>query len=332
MKPKIVLVGVGRFGKNHLRVLKELEREKFCVLHGVVDVNTSILEEVSKNYKVRTSTTINDWMNDIDAVDIVTPTNTHFNISRKCLEAGKHVLVEKPLTTNYAETKELVQIATERNKILMTGHIFRYNKAVRKIKSLIDERELGDIFYIFGHFMGISNPRNDTGVIFNLMIHHIDLYNYLLNILPNTLISSAGHFLGRQEYEDLAILTMKYPNNVLGVIESSWMYPGKQRDITIVGSKKSITCDLLNQIIEIHDISIKNIDDEKYIALDNGSNTMNIDYIEPLKLELLDFIESITFNKIPQADAKSALDAVLISELALVSSKKNMELNVNDWI
>ena len=103
-KPKIVLVGVGKFGKNHLRLLKELEMEGLCTLHGVVDKRGAVLEKVKKSHGVRISTDLNDFLtNDVDAIDVVTPTDTHFAICHKCLETGKHVFVEKPLTTRYAQ-------------------------------------------------------------------------------------------------------------------------------------------------------------------------------------------------------------------------------------
>jgi len=332
-KLNIVLVGVGKFGMNHLRVLKELEINGFCNLSGVIDVDLNILDRIEKKYGIKTSTKTDDFItNNIDAFDIVTPTHTHFVLCKKLLESKKHVFVEKPLTIKYSEAKILADCSHKINRILMVGHIFRYNEAVNKIKDILLNGELGKIHYLSGHFMGISNPRNDTGVIYNLMIHHIDLYNYLLGTLPHTVQANTAHFLGRPEYEDHAILTMKYPDNVIGIIEGSWMPPEKQRDLTIVGSKKSLTCDLLNQTINIYDVSMKKIDREYYIAQDKGSSTMKISFVEPLKLELLDFIESIVQSRAPLADAKSAQDAVLISEIALASSKKKMELRVNDWL
>lgn len=133
--PKIVLVGVGRFGKNHLRVLKELEKDGLCALYGVVDKNIEILRKLRKNYDVKTTSDLTEFLNnDVDAVDIVTPADIHFELCKKSLSAGKHVFVEKPLTTSYSKAKELIQLAAEKNRILMAGHIFRYNPAVKKIK------------------------------------------------------------------------------------------------------------------------------------------------------------------------------------------------------
>jgi len=320
LKLKISLIGVGRFGKNHLRVLKELENKGLCTLYGVVDINTNTLEKIGKEYKVRTSTSIDSFLDKVDAVIIATPSNTHFEVCLKCLDYGKHVLVEKPLTTTYATAKELVQLAEKQRKILMVGHIFRYNKAVWKIKSLIDKKELGDIYYMFGHFMGLKDPRYDVGAVFNYAVHHIDIYNYLLDKMPEEVNCCCGYFLGRKNFEDLFILVLRYPSNIMGIIEGSWLPPGKYRNLTIVGSRKSVVSNLLEQKIEVYSSFISKCDG-RLKAIFKGKVEIPVDFEEPLKLELLDFIKSIKTGKKPLADAKSGLNAVLIAEKALESAK-----------
>jgi len=253
-KPKIVLVGLGNFGKNHLRVLRELERQGACKLYGAVDIKGETLKVVGKGHKVKTSVDFHDFLKDdnVDAVDVVAPTSTHFVLSKKCLEAGKHVFVEKPFTKSYVEAEELVQIAEEQGKTLMVGHIFRYNFAVRKIKELIERLEIGQVYYLFGHFMGLKDPRIDVGALFNYTVHHIDIYNYLLQKMPEEVTCCAGFFLGRNEFEDVALLVLKYPGNIMGIIEGSWLPPGKYRDLTVVGSRKSLTSNLSEQTLELH--------------------------------------------------------------------------------
>jgi len=312
-KPKIVLVGVGKFGKNHLRVLKELEMEGLCTLHGVVDRRDAVLEKVRKSHGVKTSTDFNDFLtNDVDAIDIVAPTDTHFPIGYKCLEAGKHVFVEKPLTTSYVQAKQLVQTAEEQNKILMVGHVFRYNSAVRKIKELLKEGELGQVYYMFGHFTGLKNPRLDVGAVFNYTVHHIDIYNYLLDKLPEEATCCIGYFLQRKNFEDVAFLTLRYPGNILG---------------TVVGSRKSVTSDLLNQTLELHNIYIES-QYGQLKAVDEGSTKIDIRFEEPLKLELLDFIKCIKTGRKPLADGRSALSVVKTAEKALESARLGRSVRI----
>ena len=320
MKPKLALVGAGRFGSNHLRVLTELEKEKKCTLVGVIDSKPEVLEQIAKKYNVNTSTNPDDFLKDVDAIDIVTPSNTHFNLCKKFLAAGKHVFVEKPLTTSYVEAKELVRLAIEQRKTLMVGHIFRYNSAVHKIKELIEQGELGQIYYMFGHFAGLKDPRLDGGALHTYTVHHIDIYNYLLENLPEEVTCCTGHFLGRKELEDVAILTLKYPSGTLGIVEGSWLPPGKSRDLTVVGSKKSVTSDLLKQTLYLYDSHIEKHGNQ-FKAIDQGSTDIKLEFKEPLKLELLDFIQSIKTGRKPLSDGQAALNSINIIENALKSAK-----------
>ena len=320
MKPKIALIGVGRFGKNHLRVLRELEEDGLCTLYGVVDKWVEILENVRRNYNVKTTANLAEFLkSDIDAVDIVTPADTHFEVCQECLAAGKHVFVEKPLATTYVEARKLVQFAADKDRILMVGLIYRYNPAVKKIKELIDLGELGKIYYMFGHYMGFKDPRAEVGALLNFAVHHIDIYDYLLEKLPEEVTCSVAYFLGRENFEDLAVLVLKYGTGTVGIIENSWLPPGNHRDLTIVGSKKSITSDLSKQTVILHNIRMKK-NSGTIKAIDEGQLPLDVKFEEPLKLELKDFIECIKTGRKPIADAETASRTVMIAEKALESA------------
>jgi len=330
MRPNIVLVGMGKFGKNHLRVWKMLQSQDFCKLRGVADISSEILKSVNKECNVETSLDFRYFLDkDVDAIDIVTPTDTHYEICKECLQANKHVIVEKPLTTSYSAAKELVQMAKKQDKILMTGHIFRYNSAVKKIRELVDRGEVGQIYYMHGRFMGLKDPRLDSGALFNFTTHHIDIYDYLLRKLPEEVLGYTGHFLGREDFEDVAFVLLKYPPNILGVIEGTWLSPGKYRDLALVGSRKSITSDLLQQTIVIHNSHIENRNGTPK-ALDMGTQEMNIMFKEPLVLELRDFIRSIKTGKQPLADGKSALNVIKVAEKALESSRLRRSVRLDE--
>jgi len=294
---------------------------------GVVDVNKKVLEKVNKNYEVKTSTTLNYFMADVNAVCIVTPSRTHFEICTKCLTANKNVFVEKPLTTNYSQAKELAQLARKQGKILMTGHIFRYNKAVQQIKKIIEKNTIGEVYYLSGHFTGLKDPRLETGALYNYAVHHIDIYNYLLNKLPEEVTCYTGSFLGRPNLEDLFIVILRYAPNIVGVIEGSWLPPGKKRDLIVVGSERSIVTDLLEQKLEVHTTYIGE-DNDRLKAFNKGKKEIRFEFKEPLRLELLDFIESIKTGKKPLADAKSALNAILVVEKAMESDRLGRRVRI----
>jgi predicted dehydrogenase len=330
MNPRIVLVGVGRFGKNHLRVLKNLERDRACTIYGVVDKRAEALESVRKNYAVATTSNLTDFLKtDIDAVDIATPANTHFEICKECLKYGKHVFVEKPLAASYAEAVELVQLATKRNRILMVGHIFRYNPAVKKIKELIKLGEVGKIYYMFGHYMGFKEPRTDVGALLNFAVHHIDIYDYLLEETPEEVACNIAHFLGREKFEDLAILVLRYGSGIVGIIEGGWLPPGNYRDLTVVGSKKSITSDLSKQTVIIHNIYIEK-GKRTLKAVDKGSLKADVKIEEPLKLELKDFLECIKTGRKPLAHGQVALRTIMIAEKALESARLKRSVRIDE--
>jgi len=330
MKPKIVLVGIGRFGKNHLRVLKELEEDGLCTLYGVVDKRVEILESVRRNYNVEATSNLNEFLkSDIDAVDIVTPADTHFEVCQECLAAGKHVFVEKPLATNYADARKLVQIAENKDRILMVGHIFRYNRAVKKIKELIDLGELGKIYYMFGHYMGFKVPRVDVGALLNFAVHHIDIYDYLLEEIPEEITCNVAHFLGREEFEDLAILFLRYRNSAVGIIEGSWLPPGNYRDLTIIGGKKSVTSDLSKQTVTLHNIYME-INKGTPKAVDAGSTSLDVKFEEPLKLELRDFVECLKTGRKPIAHGEIASRVVMIAEKALESARLKRSVKIDE--
>jgi predicted dehydrogenase len=330
MKPKIALIGVGKFGKNHLRVLKELEKDGSCTLYGVVDKRAEILESVKAEYNVTVTSSLAEILkSDIDAVDVVTPADTHFQICKECLAAEKHVFVEKPLTTNYAEAKKLVQDAAAKNKILMVGLIFRYNAAVKKIKELIDRGELGKIYYMFGHYMGFKDPRTEVGALLNFAVHPIDIYDYLLEEVPEEATCSTAHFLGRENFEDLAVIVLRYGNGAVGIIECSWLPPGNYRDLTIVGSKKSATLDLSKQTATLNNIHIEK-NDGILKAIDEGSSTVDVKFEEPLKLELKDFVQCVETGRKPIADNQVALRGAMIAEKALESARLKRSVKINE--
>jgi len=329
MKPKIVLVGVGRFGKNHLRVLKELENDGLCTLYGVVDKRVEVLESVRENYGVLTTSNLTEFLkNDIDGIDIVTPSDTHFKICKECLAAGKHVFVEKPLTTSYAEAKELVRFAAEKDRILMVGHIFRYNPAVKKIRELMKLGELGEIYYMFGHYMGFKEPRSDVGALLNFTVHHIDIYDYLLDEMPEEVTCGVGYFLGRKNFEDLAILVLKYKKGIMGIIEGGWLPPGRYRDLTIIGSKKSVVSNLSEQTVVLHNIHMEP-QNRALKAVNEGSSNVDVKIEEPLKLELEDFIGCIKTGRKPIAHGQVALKTIMIAEKALESARLKRSVKID---
>ena len=329
MKPRIALIGAGNFGRNHLRVLRELEDLDLCELAGVADLTPENLRFAYRNYRLLTCRDYHKLLNDgVDAVDIVTPASTHHKICMDSLEAGKHVFVEKPLATSYYDAQQIVASAKAENKTLMVGHIFRYNFAVRKIRELINKGVLGEIHYLYGHFMGLKTPKPDVGALANYAVHHIDIYNYLLDETPREVTCHLSYPLGRP-LEDVAWLALKY-DGASAFVEGSWLPPGKRRDLTVVGSRKSVISDLLEQTVEIHHSHL----DDELRAVDGGfeKGTLPFDqkFKEPLKLELQSFVDAINNGKQPLSNGDTALSVVETIEKAYVSARLGKTVKLHD--
>ena len=210
----------------------------------------------------------------------------------------------------------------------MVGHIFRYNAAVAKIKELMETLELGQIYYLFGHFMGIKDPRTDVGALYNYAVHHVDTFNYLLNELPCEVTCNMGYFLGRSSFEDVAFLTLRYPSGVLAHLEGSWLPPGKLRDLTVVGSAKSAASDLLEQKLTIYDNHME-VRGGRLKAVEHEGVRFNLEFKEPLRLELLDFVNSITNGSKPLATVQSGVDVVKIMDAGMKSAKLGKTVRLN---
>ncbi len=323
-KPNILLVGVGRWGMNHLRVLKQLEVEGLCKLYGVCDVDEEVLNKVKKKYEIKCTTDYEaEIKNDeVLAVDIVTPIDTHYEICKKALEAGKDVFVEKPITDVASQAKELAELADEQKLVLMVGHIFHYNPATQRVKGLIQEGVVGDILFMYGHFMGVKPRRNDCGVTLGDAVHHIEVFNYLMDRLPNRAWGIVKSYLGGP-LDDTSVVFLDYGGSI-AYVETSCLSPAKLRDLVIVGTQKSITSDLLAQTVRLHEARDKYVD--RRLVKELITSDVPIEYKEPLKIELVEFVNCIRKRRKPPTDGWVGYYAVRIAETALESARAGKPL------
>ncbi|MGB9627394.1 MAG: Gfo/Idh/MocA family protein [Thermodesulfobacteriota bacterium] len=238
MVTTLLLIGVGRWGRNHLRTLRRLVNELY-----VVDSDPNQLE-VCKEFSIPSnhlSTHYLDFLDFVDAVDIVTPADSHLSICKDCFKRGKDVFVEKPIAMTTQEAEEMIIEAAKGGLILQVGHLYRYHPAVSKIKILLEEKRLGTILYAYGHFMGFKRPRRDVGVTQTDAIHYFDLFNYLFDGPPQAVQSVVRHYLNLP-LDDTSISVLEYGGKVV-FVEAGYMPPEKRRDISIIGDQGSIYCD-----------------------------------------------------------------------------------------
>jgi len=328
-KIKIGQIGCGYWGPNLVRNFlnnKQVENIIVC------DSNKEMLRKISAKYPSIETTDISDTIiNDlsIDAVIIALPAKLHYEYAKKAILAGKHVLVEKPFAMNSFEANDLIKIGKEKNKVVMAGHTFIYNAAVKKIKKIIDSGELGEIYYIFSQRLNLGRVRQDVNAMWNLAPHDISIVLYWLNEKPSKVYANGKSFL-QKNIEDLVFLHLDFPSGKSVHIHVSWLDPCKTRKMIIVASKKMLIYDDVSTEakIMIYDKGIDKTlkDDIKHEIYDFASFQLQtrigdilipqIDFDEPLKEETNHFIDCIMNGKLPITGGKEGLEVVEILEKA----------------
>ena len=264
----IAIIGLGYWGKNYLRILSSNNTVK---LSAVVEPTKNIkLDEEIKQFYV-----LEDLLNseiNIDAAVICTPTNTHYEITKKLLNSGIHVLVEKPLATKSVEAKDLVKIANQNNLVLLVDHTFLYNEAINFATKKIHDGEIGSLLHINFERTNLGPIRTDVSCLWDLTTHDVSILNAITNSDP-VKIKASSFNSGSSEAFDMVNVSLNYENNLFVTLFSSWLHPEKTRKIKIVGDKKMIVFDdlNLNEPIKIYDKKFDQIYDKESSQIDNNS-------------------------------------------------------------
>ena len=335
----IGVVGCGYWGPKHIRVCHELAEVN---LAAVCDLDEDRLQQVRNLYPyVEATDSFKDLIqNSVDAVVIATPVHTHFKLAKEALLADKHVLVEKPMTSNSQEALELVELAEKRNLVLMAGHTYEYHPAVDFLRETINNGELGDIYGIDAERLSLGLFRPDANVLWDLAPHDISIMLSLLNGHQLIAVSARGGHHIDPDTCDVAYLEMLFSNGTTGHVHVSWLHPRKIRQVTIVGSKKMAVYDDVSDSEKIHiydkGLAIAADENGKFSteALKYRYGDVVIPFIsgaEPLKVECSHFVECIDQGKRPRSDGWVALKVISILEAAdksLSNGGKREELNL----
>jgi predicted dehydrogenase len=323
------VIGCGYWGPNLIRNFTQLNRTDVV---RVSDLKKERLDHMKTLYSgVDTTTNYLDIINDtkIDIVAVATPVHTHFKFASEALSAGKHVFVEKPMTSSVNEAEKLISLANENGCKLMVGHTFLYTSAVRKMKEIVDSGELGEIYYINSQRLNLGLFQQDINVIWDLAPHDISIINYLLGMEPSE-VSAVGASHINPAIEDVATLYLHYNKNLIAFVQCSWLDPDKVRKMTIVGSKKMMVYDDVQptEKIKIYDKAVegpKHYDTfaEFHYSYKYGDILIpKIDGGEPLRTELGHFIDCIENNTQPLSDGFNGLGVVKVLEKSSNSLKK----------
>ena len=314
---RIALVGYGHWGPNYLRNLQFIDGVEVAV---VCDREPQALQKINKLFPhIKTTPSFSSILDEpqIDAVMITTPAATHYELTKKSLEARKHTLVEKPLALKVEEAKELVLLSQSVQRVLMVGHTFLYNPAVRKMKEYIDQGVLGKIYYLQAARTHLGLIRNDVSAVWDLAPHDISIFSYLLGKEPKK-VSAIGMCHLNSNLEDVAFLNFFYEGDILGNIHISWVDSNKLRQVAVIGSKARIVFDDLNSLERLRifekgisiDKPYSNFGEFQLLLRDGDIISPKVEAEEPLRNVCLEFVASIQTGKKPLADGMNGLRVV----------------------
>ena len=326
---KVGIVGYGYWGRNLVRNFNNLSSCDLSVVcekeetrqHALLNLYPSL--KVTPNYEDLLTNP------ELNAIVIATPVDTHYNLAKQALEAGKHVLVEKPLTGSFETSKELVDLAKQKDLLLMVDHTFLYTGAVQYLKTFVEKGNLGNVNYIDSTRINLGLFQHDVNVLWDLAPHDISICNYLIDAKPCS-VQATGISHTSNNIENIAYLTLKFENNIIAHFNCSWISPVKIRMMLLGGDKKMVVFNDMEptEKIKIYDTGFEvNTDEElNSITADYRVGDINVPKIpttEALQLMAKDFIESIEQKKEPVSNATLGLQVVEILDAAQKSIKEN---------
>ncbi|MEQ8765246.1 MAG: Gfo/Idh/MocA family oxidoreductase [Planctomycetota bacterium] len=314
----IGMLGAGAWGRNHVRTLELLPEAE---LRWICDVDDRVLERYGRSHPAVSRTgSLEDVLSDsqVEAVVIASPAPTHASLTQQALLADRHVLVEKPLALSVAEAEELVQLASERERILMVGHILAYHPGLQALSARLTSGELGELRYLYAQRVNLGRVRAEESALWSLGSHDVSAILQLVGREPVS-VSAQGRAYLTPSVEDVVFVHLEFPGGVLAHIHLSWLDPHKVRRLTVVGSQKMAVLDDMEttEKLRIYDRGAERPEGwESYgeaISLRFGDIVIpRLDMEEPLRLECRHFLDCIRTGERPRTDGAEGLAVVRI--------------------
>ncbi|MGB6843890.1 MAG: Gfo/Idh/MocA family oxidoreductase [Candidatus Acidiferrales bacterium] len=317
-KLKVGLIGYGYWGPNYARVFSE---SPDSTVTAICDGQPERLARATARFpEIALCGDVEELLrrSDVDAVIVSTPASTHFELARRALSSGRHVLVEKPLATEVEHCEQLAELAEKQQRVLMVAHTFLYNAGIRKLHECVKADGFGHVHYMHSTRTNLGPIRHDVNAIWDLAPHDISIFNYLLGQQP-LWASAIGSRVLRNEREDVGFITLGYPDSVLANIHVSWADPNKVREVVVVGSGQRIVFDDMDDLERVRifekGISVGETDAEsfgefKLLIRDGDIVSPRIPFSEPLRNQIADFIESVSKGRKPLSDAATGTSVV----------------------
>jgi predicted dehydrogenase len=330
------VVGCGSWGGNWVRTLAGLPDVE---LRWCCDLSEGLLARARQQFpQARTTTRFDEVIGDptLDGVVIATVAPTHFDLARRALEAGRHVLVEKPMTLNAADAVELDRVARDRRRVLMVGHLLEYHPALAYIKQLIDRGELGEVYYLYSQRLNLGKVRADENAWWSLAPHDVSVALRLLGAAPVS-VQCRGQNVVQPNVADVVFGTLEFPGGKLAHVHVSWLDPHKTRKLTVVGAKRMVVFDdtLPAYKVTVHDKGFRlnqKVDSyADWITLTQGDMLVpKIDAAEPLLREARHFVECVRTGQRPLSDGQSGALNVAVLECGQRSLETGQAVRLPD--
>jgi predicted dehydrogenase len=324
---KFGVVGYGYWGPNIVRNLESLDGAEVLT---VCDKGSAARQHAQKSHpQIHVTADASEVMcaTEIDAVAVVTPVWTHFELAKGALENGKHVFVEKPFTTNARQAEELINLAQRKNLKIMVDHTFLFTAAVKKIRQLLEQGVLGKLYYYDSTRVNLGLFQHDINVIWDLAPHDLSIMNYLIHESPEAIVTTGQKHLNG--YEDIAFITVYFPQNIIAHINVNWLSPVKVRTTLIGGEKKMLVWNDLeaDEKVKVYDkgVTITNREGLYELLVSYRSGDMwapQLERVEALRHELAYFVSCISEDHTPFNDGQAGLRVVRMLEAADESLRK----------
>jgi predicted dehydrogenase len=329
---RVGIIGYGYWGPNLVRNFNTAEGSQ---VHTVCDMNQQSLKKVRKSYPDLNTTTDSEALiknPDIDVVAIATPVFTHYELAKKALEEGKNVFVEKPFTYTSAEAEELIELAEKKNLKIMVDHTFLYTGAVRKIKQLVEDNVLGDIFYYDSVRVNLGLFQHDINVVWDLAPHDISIMEYVIGEKPQAVVATGAEHFDRG-LEDVAYLTIFFKKNIIAHINVNWLSPVKVRTTLIGGQKKMLVWNDIepDEKIKIYDkgVQVKTKEGKYNLLVSYRSGDMwapRVEQTEALRLMVEKFVDYISNGGRVVNDGIAGMRVVKLLEASTKSLRNKGEM------
>lgn len=324
------VVGCGYWGPNLIRNFYQLNASRVV---AVSDLDEQRLAKMQELYPtIETTTNYEQLLNDdrIEAIVVAVPVALHAKVTLAALQAGKHVLVEKPMASSAEECRAMIKEAEARKLSLMVGHVFEYTPTVRKMKTILDEGTLGELYYINSQRLNLGLFRNDVNVIWDLAPHDFSILMHLTEGKLPKAVQACGAAHINPKVQDVAQVTLEFENNLVAFVQVSWLDPKKVRQTVLVGSKRMLVYDDIEptEKIWLYDRSVEGpaqIDDYSQFPYTYRYGDITIPRVaggEPLRTEAQQFVESIRTGKPALTDGYSGLRVVQVLEATDASLAK----------